>query len=471
MENQLTGLVITTLLFLLLTGCREKEQAQINIHLVGDSTMADKPQPEQNPERGWGQMLHLFFNGKVTILNHAVNGRSTRSFMQEGRWTEVVKALCPGDYIFIQFGHNDQKAYDPDRYSNPYSSYRRNLEKMVKESREMGASPVIISSIVRRKFNEHGTLEDSHGAYPFVARQVAESLNVPFIDLQQQSEDLVSGLGPERSAALFMILQPGESEMYPEGKTDNTHLNIAGATELARMVASSISQQKIPLKAYLEPSLSTPRILLITGGHSFDTTEFYSTFKQMEGISFDTISHPYALGLLTSEHIFSYDVLLFYDYQPDLQKKDSSIFRNLALHGMPMLFMHHAICSYQQWVGFQKMLGGQYIMDGYGADPSALSAYRHDVDISVLVADKIHPVTKGLVDFEIRDEGYSNVLMEEGITPLLLTSHPASSSPLAWINEYDGSTVIGLMLGHDLHAYSNPSFQQFVTNALIWLAE
>ena len=230
-------------LIILVISCSREEPAPITIHLVGDSTMADKPDPDNNPESGWGQMLHLCFNEHVTVRNHAVNGRSARSFLNEGRWNRVLEEITPGDHVFIQFGHNDQKAYDPERYSNPYSGYRRNLEKMVRETRDRGGEPVILSSIVRRNFNTDGTLEDTHGAYPFVARSVAGAMDVPFIDLQQQTEDLVSGLGPVRSTALYLHLRPGEAEIYPEGRTDNTHLNIAGAREVAGMVARSILMQ------------------------------------------------------------------------------------------------------------------------------------------------------------------------------------------------------------------------------------
>lgn len=471
MKKLIQNLMIPLLFLLFLAACSHREQTQITIHLVGDSTMADKPHPEVNAEKGWGQMLQLYFNDHASILNHAVNGRSTRSFINEGRWNEVVNALNPGDYVLIQFGHNDQKSYDPDRYSNPYSSYRRNLEKMVMESREKGAFPVILSSIVRRKFNSAGSLEDSHGPYPFVARQVAEQNEVPFIDLQQQTEDLVMGLGPDRSSALYLILKPGENEMHPDGITDNTHLNLSGASEVAGMVASAVGTLGIPLADYLAPANANPRILIITGGHNYDTTEFSDLFRSMKEIRFDTISHPHATGLLASAYIDNYDVLVFYDYMPDLPEKDSSIFQNLAHDGMPMLFMHHSICSFQRWDGYKKMLGGKYVMPAYGDDPASLSDYHHDLDLHVSVAPELHPITKNMSDFNILDEGYSNIEMAEGIVPLLLTDHPESSSPVAWVNEYDHSAIICLMLGHDKHAYQNPSLEKFLQNSIYWLSE
>ena len=156
----------------------------VDVYLVGDSTMADKPTPETNPERGWGQLLPHFFDEHVAIHNHAVNGRSTKSFIDEGKWGAVEHALKPGDYVFIQFGHNDEKVEDSARYAAPYTAYRKNLERFVAETRAKGATPILFTPIVRRKFNAQGTLEDTHGAYPLVVREVARDLNVALVDLQ-----------------------------------------------------------------------------------------------------------------------------------------------------------------------------------------------------------------------------------------------------------------------------------------------
>ncbi|MEC8884315.1 MAG: rhamnogalacturonan acetylesterase, partial [Bacteroidota bacterium] len=141
-------------------------QEKPTLYLIGDSTMADKKNPEENPEHGWGQVLPELLNDAIEVSNHAVNGRSSKSFITEGRWETVLETLKKGDFVFIQFGHNDQKFKDSTRYTNPFTQYRYNLERYVKETREAGATPILMSSIVRRKFNEHGTLEDTHGNYP-----------------------------------------------------------------------------------------------------------------------------------------------------------------------------------------------------------------------------------------------------------------------------------------------------------------
>ena len=214
--------------------------------------MANKPNPDTNPERGWGQMLGIFFDENVNIKNAAVNGRSTKSFIDEGRWDDVLKQIKAGDYVFIQFGHNDQKNKDPKRYTNPFTGYRRNLVKYVTETRAKGGIPVLLSSIVRRNFNESGVLEDTHGVYPFIVRDVADKMNVPFVDLQLKSEDLVLSLGIEKSKELYMWIEPGEYQMYPEGRQDNTHFTEKGATEMARLAVEGLKENKLEILKYLK---------------------------------------------------------------------------------------------------------------------------------------------------------------------------------------------------------------------------
>lgn len=148
-------------------------QGEVRIFLIGDSTVADKPEID-NPERGWGQMFPWFFDRGVVVENHARNGRSTKSFINENRWQRVLEALRPGDYVFIQFGHNDSKKEDTTRYAAPYTSYKQNLLRFVRESRSKGAIPILITPVSRRKFDESGRFVDSHGDYPKVVREVAK---------------------------------------------------------------------------------------------------------------------------------------------------------------------------------------------------------------------------------------------------------------------------------------------------------
>ncbi|WP_426092906.1 rhamnogalacturonan acetylesterase [Flavobacterium sp. DSR3-2] len=225
------------------------------IYTIGDSTMADKIKPEENPETGWGQVLPLFFNSNVIIKNRAVNGRSTRSFIDEKKWEAVFKVLKPRDYVFIQFGHNDEKIADSTRYTNPHTTYRHNLIRFVSESRQKGAIPVLFSSIARRNFNESGVLIGTHDDYPLETRLVALEYKVPFVDLEYYSELLETSFGPEKSKALHLHFKPGENSYYPEGKSDNTHLSRKGALAIARLAVDQIKLISNPVFKKLKKQL------------------------------------------------------------------------------------------------------------------------------------------------------------------------------------------------------------------------
>ncbi|REE82114.1 lysophospholipase L1-like esterase [Lutibacter oceani] len=229
-----------------------KAQQQITIYAIGDSTMANKKNPSENPEHGWVQVLPQFFNSNVSIDNRAVNGRSTRSFIAENKWEAVLKTLKKGDYVLIQFGHNDQKEKDPKRYTNPHTAYRNNLIKFVSETRKKGAIPVLFSSIVRRKFNEYGTLVDTHGVYPLEVRLVANEFNVTFVDLQYLTEQLEESYGVENSKKLHLHFEAGENSYYNEAKHDDTHLSELGATEVSKLVIEAIKKSNLKLKEYIK---------------------------------------------------------------------------------------------------------------------------------------------------------------------------------------------------------------------------
>ncbi|MFV0540953.1 MAG: rhamnogalacturonan acetylesterase [Aestuariibaculum sp.] len=217
----------------------------ITIYMIGDSTMSNKKNPETNPEHGWGQVLPQYFTDDVVIDNRAANGRSSKSFIGEGRWDNILKTLKKGDYVFIQFGHNDQKIKSPNRYTNPHVAYRHNLIKYIADTRDRGAIPILFSSIVRRNFNEYGTLIDTHGEYPMEARLVALEYEVPFIDLQYFTEQLEKSYGVEGSKKLHLHFEPGENPYYKEGKYDNTHLSNLGANEVAKL-AIKVLKEKVP---------------------------------------------------------------------------------------------------------------------------------------------------------------------------------------------------------------------------------
>ena len=223
------------LLFLAVT-CGISSAQQITVFTIGDSTMANK-KAEVAPETGWCQVFSAFVDQPVEVKNRAVNGRSTKSFINEGRWKSVLDSLHTGDYVFIQFGHNDAKIQDTTRFTDPFTTYRKNLERFVRETREKGATPILFTSIVRRKF-ENGFLTDTHGNYPMVVRQVAAEMNVSLIDLQLLTAGAVSALGDEASKNIYLWTPP--TGKFPEGRKDDTHLNIEGANLVAKLAAQQL---------------------------------------------------------------------------------------------------------------------------------------------------------------------------------------------------------------------------------------
>lgn len=231
------------LTFLITTLCFAQKTT---IYTIGDSTMANKKDPERNPEHGWAQVLQPFFKDSFVIENKAVNGRSTKSFINEKRWDSIYKKLKKGDYVFIEFGHNDEKIEDSTRYTNPHTSYRYNLIRFVKESREKGAIPILLTSIARRNFNEKGVLVPTHGDYPLTTRLVAQEYKVPFIDLEYYTELLEQSYGPEKSKQLHLHFKAGENAYYDKDKADDTHLSLKGATAIAQIVVNQIKESTDP---------------------------------------------------------------------------------------------------------------------------------------------------------------------------------------------------------------------------------
>lgn len=238
-------------LFLLMVASAAAQKRPITIFLAGDSTMAMK-QPDKRPETGWGEMFGQYFkDGTVKIDNRAMNGRSTKTFISEGRWQSIINDLQKGDYVFIQFGHNDESREKGERYTPP-EDYRRNLLRFVEEVRAKDGIPVLLTPVMRRRFDNDGMFVDTHGEYPDIVRSVAREQNVPLIDMHRQSEWVIKKYGPEGSRKLFLQLQPGENQNYPKGIEDNTHFNPLGADEMAKLAVAGIREDKIKLRKYLK---------------------------------------------------------------------------------------------------------------------------------------------------------------------------------------------------------------------------
>lgn len=276
MKNKIT--LLLGLLFVLTAFTPAKRN--ITIFTIGDSTMANKKLEGGNPERGWGQMLSRYFTDDITIDNHAVNGRSSKSFIDEGRWDAVLSKIQKGDYVFIQFGHNDEKD-DPNRHTDPGTTFDANLKKFVEDTRAKGGIPVLFNSIVRRNFGkadgnavanaikqddirngidpkaskdsieEGATLIDTHGAYLISPKNVAKELNVTFIDLNSLTHKLVEGMGPQKSKELYLWVEPKTVPALPNGREDNTHLNVHGASVIAEMAVKAVAEAIPELQQYV----------------------------------------------------------------------------------------------------------------------------------------------------------------------------------------------------------------------------
>ncbi len=252
-----------------------EEQRPLHIYLIGDSTCANKNLEKENPERGWGQLFRAFFGEDVLVENHAMNGRSTKSFREEGRWEPIYTQMQAGDYVFIQFGHNDEKVDRPKVGSVP-EVFAENLRRYVRETREKGGIPVLLTPIARRHFTPEGALIKTHGEYPDRVREVARELGVTLLDMEPVTEQWLKELGDEPSRRYFMWVEKGTSPLYPEGREDNTHLNVAGAHILSRMVAKLIEEQLPDLAAKFQ----IPDVVVAKDG----TGDFFTVKEAIEAI-------------------------------------------------------------------------------------------------------------------------------------------------------------------------------------------
>ena len=250
------------------------KEHDFTVFMIGDSTMANKDTTGGKQERGWGMVLQQYFDNHVVVDNHAVNGRSSKSFINEGRWDKVLAKIKPGDYVFIQFGHNDEKP-QPERHTDPGSTFDDNLRKFVNDTRSKGGIPVLFNAVVRRNFAlkvqkndddeklrnldaksgnnvlEGDTLYDTHGDYRFSPANVAKEMGVVFIDANAITHELEQGLGREASKKLHMIFAPGEHPSLPKGRWDNTHYNIYGANQVAVLLIKAVGDKIPQIKSHL----------------------------------------------------------------------------------------------------------------------------------------------------------------------------------------------------------------------------
>jgi lysophospholipase L1-like esterase len=215
----------------------------VRLFLVGDSTMADKSSPTDNPERGWGMVLPTFFNDNVIIENHARNGRSTKTFIAEGRWNFLIQRVSAGDFVVIQFSHNDE--VETKKSFTPLPDFEENFRRFVRDVRAKSANPILCTPVARRKFDSIGNLIDTHPVYPQAIIRVATEMKVPLIDLETKSEEILKKYGVEESKKLFMHIEPGVWKSMPNGRQDDTHFVEKGALEMANIFVEGVKELKI----------------------------------------------------------------------------------------------------------------------------------------------------------------------------------------------------------------------------------
>ena len=208
----------------------------MRIFVCGDSTAASY-NPAETRMVGWGQLLGDFLPG-ITVVNLSMAGRSTKTFLAEGR-LEPAGQADPGDLVLIQFAHNDENEKKPERYTAPWTEFTENLRVFIRFAREHGAVPVLLTPICMRVWQD-GKLQPTHGEYPAAMRSVAEEMNVPLVDLYTESFRIVESMGEEGSRALFMHFAPGEDPAYPDGSQDNAHTKRAGAERVAAAAARGL---------------------------------------------------------------------------------------------------------------------------------------------------------------------------------------------------------------------------------------
>ncbi|MES1188544.1 MAG: rhamnogalacturonan acetylesterase [Myxococcales bacterium] len=231
--------------------CTKAPAKAVTIYMIGDSTMSVYAS-NLYPRMGWGQPLGDSFAPQcATVVDKALSGRSSKSFYDEGAWTPIKSALKAGDYVLIQFGHNDEKSDEPTLYTDPQTTYKQFLTTYVTDTRAKSATPLLLTSINRNKWSGT-TLSDTHGAYPAAVRELAASLKVELIDLTALSKTYFERIGQTETNKLFLMLSAGQFPNYPDGVTDTTHFQEKGAIAIGQLAMANAYAQKLTIASYLK---------------------------------------------------------------------------------------------------------------------------------------------------------------------------------------------------------------------------
>ena len=215
------------------------------------------------------------------------------------------------------------------------------------------------------------------------------------------------------------------------------------------------------------------RVLLVHGGHDFETNQFLKMFRDNPGITLSTVEHPKAHAWFKPARAREYDVLVFYDMWQEISEEAKRDLLQLIQSGKPLVALHHSVASYQDWAEYGKLIGGRYHLKEWVEDGTRKpgSTYQHDVQFTIRVADREHPVTRGLSEFKIHDETYGGFEVKPGVHVLLTTDEPSSGRGVAWTTTYGAGRVVYIQLGHDHLAYENPNFKRLVGQAIDWAAQ
>ena len=211
------------------------------------------------------------------------------------------------------------------------------------------------------------------------------------------------------------------------------------------------------------------KIMVVTGGHSYDTLQFFEMFDALKGIEYEHFQQPKANQKLVKDHAKDFDVLVFYDMWKSISEAEKSAYLKLTTEGKPFLFLHHSIASYQDWPEFEKLLGGKYVEKGNGVPVEDQSNYEHDVWVYSKV-ENVTPVTKGFNELRFFDEVYGKVRISDNVVPLLKTRHPQSMEIVAWENKYNNSKIVYLQPGHDYRTYESEDYRKLLLQAINYLA-
>lgn len=212
------------------------------------------------------------------------------------------------------------------------------------------------------------------------------------------------------------------------------------------------------------------RLMLVTGGHSYDTLEFFQMFDKMEGLEYEHFEQPAANKLIARTLAKDFDVIVFYDMWQEINLDEKLAYMKMAEQGKPFLFLHHSLVSYQQWPEFEKLIGGRYTEKAKGVPEEDISTYEHDV-WEYCSIENYTPVTVGFRELRFFDEIYGNVKISENVTPLLRTTHPKSMEYVAWENRYRKSTILYIQPGHDKRTYQEANYRKLLLQGIHYLAK